>query len=123
ERERDRERERERERGKRARLQVQGEKESREGVREIERERERADSCSQAGRLARYNKRGTITSREIQTAARLILPGELAKHAVSEVGFTTREKTERARVRERERVPAASGSLVRREMETKSGER
>jgi len=38
----------------------------------------------EAGRLARYNKRHTITSREIQTAVRLILPGELAKHAVSE---------------------------------------
>ncbi|KFP24663.1 Histone H2B 5 [Colius striatus] len=34
--------------------------------------------------LAPYNKRPTITSREIQTAVRLLLPGELAKHAVSE---------------------------------------
>jgi len=40
--------------------------------------------AAEAGRLARYNKRHTITSREIQTAVRLILPGELAKHAVSE---------------------------------------
>ena len=32
----------------------------------------------------RANKRQTITSREIQTAVRLVLPGELAKHAVSE---------------------------------------
>ncbi|KAJ6735098.1 HISTONE H2B [Salix purpurea] len=31
-----------------------------------------------------YNKKPTITSREIQTAVRLVLPGELAKHAVSE---------------------------------------
>ena len=38
----------------------------------------------EASRLARYNKKPTITSREIQTAVRLILPGELAKHAVSE---------------------------------------
>ena len=38
----------------------------------------------EAGRLARYNKRNTISSREIQTATRLVLPGELAKHAVSE---------------------------------------
>ena len=30
------------------------------------------------------NPRSTITSREIQTAVRLLLPGELAKHAVSE---------------------------------------
>ena len=35
-------------------------------------------------RLARYNKKPTVTSREIQTAVRLVLPGELAKHAVSE---------------------------------------
>jgi histone H2B len=37
----------------------------------------------EAGRLARYNKRNTITAREIQTAVRLILPGDLAKHAVA----------------------------------------
>jgi histone H2B len=40
--------------------------------------------ASEASKLARYNKKPTITSREIQTAVRLILPGELAKHAVSE---------------------------------------
>jgi hypothetical protein len=40
--------------------------------------------ASEAGRLARYNMKQTITSREIQTAVRLLLPGELAKHAVSE---------------------------------------
>jgi histone H2B len=40
--------------------------------------------ASEASRLANYNKRSTITSREIQTAVRLLLPGELAKHAVSE---------------------------------------
>ncbi|KAI8925547.1 histone-fold-containing protein [Entophlyctis helioformis] len=34
--------------------------------------------------LASYNKRSTISSREVQTSVRLILPGELAKHAVSE---------------------------------------
>ena len=40
--------------------------------------------AAEASRLAHYNKRSTITSREIQTAVRLLLPGELAKHAVSE---------------------------------------
>ncbi|KAL3691042.1 hypothetical protein R1sor_004693 [Riccia sorocarpa] len=40
--------------------------------------------AQEAARLARYNKKPTIASREIQTAVRLILPGELAKHAVSE---------------------------------------
>jgi len=34
--------------------------------------------------LCEINSKGTISSREIQTAVRLILPGELAKHAVSE---------------------------------------
>ena len=40
--------------------------------------------ATEASRLARYNKKPTVTSREIQTAVRLVLPGELAKHAVSE---------------------------------------
>ena len=40
--------------------------------------------AAEASRLSHYNKRSTITSREIQTAVRLLLPGELAKHAVSE---------------------------------------
>ena len=40
--------------------------------------------ASETAQLARYNKKPTVTSREIQTAVRLILPGELAKHAVSE---------------------------------------
>merc|ERR1712066_214486 len=40
--------------------------------------------AAEASRLAHYNKRATISSREIQTAVRLLLPGELAKHAVSE---------------------------------------
>merc|ERR1712096_206155 len=31
--------------------------------------------ASEASRLAHYNKRSTITSREIQTAVRLLLPG------------------------------------------------
>ncbi|KAK2112877.1 Histone H2B type 1-A [Saguinus oedipus] len=39
---------------------------------------------NEASRLAHFDKRSTITSREIQTAVRLLLPGELAKHAVSE---------------------------------------
>ncbi|KAI3975140.1 hypothetical protein MKX01_038468 [Papaver californicum] len=40
--------------------------------------------AQESSRLARYNKKPTITSREIQTSVRLVLPGELAKHAVSE---------------------------------------
>src|SRR6201996_6812977 len=38
----------------------------------------------EASKLASYSKKSTISSREIQTSVRLILPGELAKHAISE---------------------------------------
>ena len=38
----------------------------------------------EASKLSRYNKKATLSSREVQTAVRLLLPGELAKHAVSE---------------------------------------
>lgn len=40
--------------------------------------------ASEAAKLSSYNNSKTLTSREIQTAVRLLLPGELAKHAVSE---------------------------------------
>ena len=40
--------------------------------------------AGEAARLAKYNSKATVTSREIQTAVRLVLPGELAKHAASE---------------------------------------
>ena len=40
--------------------------------------------AGEASKLVRYNKRHTLSSREVQSAVRLVLPGELAKHAVSE---------------------------------------
>ena len=40
--------------------------------------------AEEAGRVAGMNGRKTIKTREIQTAVRLILPGELGRHAVSE---------------------------------------
>ncbi|GMI42416.1 hypothetical protein TrCOL_g11603 [Triparma columacea] len=40
--------------------------------------------ATEAGKLCKYSKKATLSSREIQTAVRLCLPGELAKHAVSE---------------------------------------
>lgn len=40
--------------------------------------------AAEASKLASYNKKSTISSREIQTAVRLILPGELSKHGISE---------------------------------------
>ena len=38
----------------------------------------------ESSKLVRYNKKHTLSSREVQTAVRLLLPGELSKHAVSE---------------------------------------
>eukprot|EP01013_Petalomonas_cantuscygni_P032221 TRINITY_DN5868_c0_g1_i1.p1 TRINITY_DN5868_c0_g1~~TRINITY_DN5868_c0_g1_i1.p1 ORF type:complete len:124 (-),score=0.03 TRINITY_DN5868_c0_g1_i1:30-401(-) len=40
--------------------------------------------ATEASKLAKINKTKTLSSREIQTAVRLTLPGELAKHAMSE---------------------------------------
>ena len=40
--------------------------------------------AGEASKLVQYNKRSTLSSREVQSAVRLVLPGELAKHAVSE---------------------------------------
>ena len=40
--------------------------------------------AGEPSRLSALNKRSTISSHEIQTSVRSILPGELAKHAVSE---------------------------------------
>jgi len=40
--------------------------------------------ANEAAKLCKQTGRQTISSREIQTAVRLLLPGELAKHAVSE---------------------------------------
>ena len=40
--------------------------------------------AADAGKLVQYNKKCTLGAREVQTAVRMILPGELAKHAISE---------------------------------------
>jgi histone H3/H4 len=40
--------------------------------------------ATEAAAIARSNRRQTLGSREIQTAVRLLLPAELAKHAISE---------------------------------------
>lgn len=40
--------------------------------------------AEEAARLSKYTERVTLSSREIQTAVRLVLPGELGKHAISE---------------------------------------
>ena len=40
--------------------------------------------AGEAANLVRVNKKRTLGSREIQTAVRLVLPAELAKHAMAE---------------------------------------
>ena len=40
----------------------------------------------EGARLVDMNERNTLGSREVQTACRLVLPGDLAKHAVAEGG-------------------------------------
>ena len=40
--------------------------------------------ATQAAALARVNNKQTLGSREMQTAVRLVLPADLAKHAMSE---------------------------------------
>jgi len=40
--------------------------------------------AAEASKLVRYNKKRTLSSREVQSAVKLMLPGELAKHAISE---------------------------------------
>jgi len=38
----------------------------------------------EASKLVRINKRHTLSAREVQSAVKLLLPGELAKHAIVE---------------------------------------
>ena len=40
--------------------------------------------ATEASKLCRIHKRMTMGSRDVQSAIRLVLPGELSKHAVSE---------------------------------------
>ena len=40
--------------------------------------------ATEAGKLCKITKRPTLSSRDVQSAIRLFLPGELSKHAVSE---------------------------------------
>ena len=40
--------------------------------------------ATEASKLCRIHKSATMASRDVQSAIRLVLPGELAKHAVSE---------------------------------------
>jgi len=66
----------------------------------------------EAGKLSRYAKKATLSSREVQTAVRLVLPGELAKHAVSEGTKAVTKFTQAScecGVRERKRASKRAG--------------
>ncbi|KAL2328727.1 hypothetical protein Fmac_022154 [Flemingia macrophylla] len=75
--------------------------------------------AQESSRLARYNKKPTITSREIQTAVRLVLPGELAKHAVSE--GTKAVTNENVVMRKRKRKNESVAVMVYRALDLKCG--
>ncbi|XP_035852282.1 histone H3-like centromeric protein CSE4 [Sander lucioperca] len=77
--------------------------------------------AGEASRLAHYNKRSTITSREIQTAVRLLLPGELAKHAVSEgtKAVTKYTSSKMARTKQTARK-STGGKAPRKQLATKA---
>nr|GEV01359.1 histone core [Tanacetum cinerariifolium] len=40
--------------------------------------------AAKSSKLVSYNKKNTLSSREIHTAMRLVLPSEFAKHTISE---------------------------------------
>ncbi|KAE8670475.1 Histone H2B.6 [Hibiscus syriacus] len=71
--------------------------------------------AQESSRLARYNKKPTITSREIQTAVRLVLPGELAKHAVSEDWLVCGSLTQTGSIPLQDMVPAAAILIQKRD--------
>ena len=64
--------------------------------------------AAEAGRLVRYNTKHTLSSREVQTAVRLLLPGELAKHAVSEGTKATSKYISTITKETKKKAPAAS---------------
>ena len=40
--------------------------------------------ATEAGKMVKYNKKSTLDARSVQAACKLILPGELSKHAETE---------------------------------------
>ena len=40
--------------------------------------------AQESAKLTKTNKRATLSAREVQSAVRLVLPNELAKHAITE---------------------------------------
>ena len=50
----------------------------------------------ESSKLVRYNKKHTLSAREIQSSVKLLLPGELAKHAIIEVAKAVNKIAESA---------------------------
>ncbi|CAI9727671.1 histone H2B [Octopus vulgaris] len=59
--------------------------------------------AAESSRLAHYNKRSTISSREVQTAVRLLLPADKNAYAVCRLALTYQKY-----------FHVAGGTLVRR---------
>jgi histone H2B len=69
--------------------------------------------ATEAARLARFNKRSTIGSKEIQTAVRLVLPGDLSSHAAV-FGITAVKKYEEYRA-QHDKLPAKKPKVTKPE--------
>lgn len=66
----------------------------------------------EAGHLVKSNRKATLTSREIQTATRLVLPSDLAKHAmasgltaVTKYGVKEKKKSKQSKTQESSETP------------------
>ncbi|XP_061339502.1 histone H2B-like isoform X2 [Gastrolobium bilobum] len=78
--------------------------------------------AQEASRSARYNKKPTITSREIRTAVPLVLPGELAKHAVSEGTKAAEKKPAEKNPKAEKKISKEGGSDKKKKRVKKSVE-
>ena len=50
--------------------------------------------ANEAGNIVKYNKRSTMDARAVQCACKLVLPGELAKHAETEANKAVNKYTQ-----------------------------
>ena len=50
--------------------------------------------ANEAGNIVKYNKRSTMDARAIQCACKLVLPGELSKHAETEANKAVNKYTQ-----------------------------
>ena len=50
--------------------------------------------ANEAGNIVKYNKRSTMDARAVQCACKLVLPGELSKHAETEANKAVNKYTQ-----------------------------